>query len=140
MNGFLKLSFFITFSISTIVYATPNDNIGSDLTYNMSVHTGENNLKNIPVIVKLDGNNQKPLSKKYIKDVSVNAFDKAKKLNLKNPYSFKPREVVVEQVLDTIEIIAKYTAENSYGADVASEIRVVKFLGTDGNYYDKPQK
>jgi len=126
-------------TVSQGVFANTNDKITSNQSYNMSVITGDNSNKKILVKVELDGRHKIAVSKNYINDVAEVAFTRAKSSGLKNPYSLKPREVIVEQVSNTLEVIAKYTAENSYGADVPGEYRIVKFLGRDGLYHDKPE-
>ncbi|MDQ8951939.1 hypothetical protein RFH42_03090 [Acinetobacter rudis] len=137
----MKKLFIMTmiFVMSSVSFAATTDKIANNQTYKIEMRTGEDKSISVPITVIFDQRFEKSISKKYISDISNSAFEKAKKMNLKNPYSFKPREVTVEQVSNTLEFIAKYTAENSYGSDVIGEIRIVKFLWDDGLYHDKPQ-
>ncbi|BAP36684.1 hypothetical protein AS4_17440 [Acinetobacter guillouiae] len=134
-----KFLLMIALLFSSNTFAVNEKMIEKDQVFNISVIDGNNSSKSVQVKVLMDGKINQPISKKYINSVSEAAFNKAKKSNLKNEYSFKPREVIVEQVSDTLEFIVKYTAENSYGADVVNEIRVLKFLGSDRKYHDKPE-
>ncbi|MFV5145407.1 hypothetical protein ACNKGR_18945 [Acinetobacter baumannii] len=72
---------------------------------------------NISVITVIDPNIGTAFKKEHFSE-HIFCICFREKIGLKNPYSFKPRSVIVKQEGALLKIGLEYTAQNSYGADV----------------------
>lgn len=115
------------------------DYIKSDTHYNLPFNDSNGSKLKTFVMVKLDPSLNIPISKSEISKNLNFAFEMIK-MRLKNPYSFKPREVAVEQKGVILKYIVKYTAQNSYGADVVDIEGRTMYLWGDGKYHLEPSK
>lgn len=87
--------------------------------------------------VQLDSKISIPLSKSELEQ-NIYFVSELIKIKLKNPYSYKPRDILAKQSGVDLEIIIRYTAQNSYGADVVGIDAHSVYLWGDGKYHAKP--
>lgn len=113
------------------------DLIKADKSYNY-IFDGDNK-STVSIIIKMDSAIDIPLSKSEVEGNLELPFSLIKQ-KLKNPYSFKPRTVVVKQSGTSLEYAVKYTAQNSYGADVVGVDKTEMYLWSDGKYHTNPSK
>lgn len=129
----------ITNASKNIKKSNLKDLIKTDTSFNLMVENDEGGKSKVLIIVKLDPALNVPISKSAL-EKNFNFVLELIKIKLKNPYSLKPREVVVKQSSTKLEYIVKYTAQNSYGADVVGLDGRSLYLWSDGKYHPEPSK
>lgn len=103
----------------------------SDFTVNAK--DGDGNKKIITVKVKYDDENKKEIDQKRIESL----IDKTSiriKSGLKNEYSYVPRSAMISQQGLSFLVNLKYTAENSYGANVVNTFGQNFVMKEDGSF------
>lgn len=86
--------------------------------------------------IKIDEKIGVPLVKSEV-EKNLNFASQMIQVGLKNPYSYKPREILVKQDNLEVEYIIKYTAKNSYGGEVVGVNGYSFYLKEDGKYHAK---
>jgi len=111
--------------------------IRADTYFDSFVLDGNGQKTKANVGVKLDDKISIPLSKSELEQ-NIYFVSELIKIKLKNPYSYKPRDILAKQSGVNLEIIIRYTAQNSYGADVVGVDAHSVYLWGDGKYHAKP--
>lgn len=111
--------------------------IGTDTSFDSLVLDGNGNKIKAKVGVQLDSKISIPLSRSELEQ-NIYFVSELIKIKLKNPYSYKPRDILAKQNGVNLEIIIRYTAQNSYGADVVGIDAHSVYLWADGKYHAKP--
>lgn len=101
--------------------------------YREIIKNGEGEKKEVNIYVELDDSVNIPLSKAALKN-EINFTSEMSKIYLKNPYSYVPRDILVKQSQENVEISIRYTAKNSYNADVVGNYSKLFKLNKDGTY------
>lgn len=127
---------FINNAIANIKKSKDKDIIKSDVSYKVLLEDGEGKKVNVDVFIKLDKDLPIPLFKKDLLK-NINFTSELIKLGLKNPYSYKPREILIEQEGVALKVIIRYTGTNSYGGQVVDIDRRYFYLANDGKYNPK---
>ncbi|EZQ10731.1 hypothetical protein [Acinetobacter sp. Ver3] len=113
------------------------DLIKTDTSFDLSLEDGEGNKRKSLMMVSLDKKNPIPLLRANLIS-NTNILSSVIKYKLKNPYSYKPREILATQQGDELEIIIKYTATNSYGAEVVGIDGRKFYLKASGEFNSTP--
>lgn len=102
---------------------------------NINIETEDGNKNKVPldVSVNLDKSKQRSLKVSEIKSMIANT-NFTIRIKLKNEYSYKPRSAMLDQKGDNIEVVMKYTATNSYGAETVGYDHANFKLGANGLY------
>jgi hypothetical protein len=109
----------------------------SDTSFEKIIKDGDKKDIKVNVYIKTDKNINIPLVKSEV-EKNLNFASQMIQMKLKNPYSYKPREILVKQDNLKAEYIIKYTAKNSYGGEVVGIDGYTFYLQEDGKYH--PQK
>ncbi|RKG37875.1 hypothetical protein [Acinetobacter sp. WCHAc060007] len=111
--------------------------IKTDTSFDSLVLDGNGKKVKANVGVRLDSKIPVPLSKSDLEQ-NIYFVSEMIKIKLKNPYSYRPRDILAKQDGTKLEIIIRYTAQNSYGADVVGIDAHSVYLWGDGKYHAKP--
>lgn len=121
------------FAIAALVLLSQATTVFAKTEFKVNALDGNGESKSINVIVSYEEENKKEIDQKRV-NLLVDKASKRIKAELKNEYSYIPRSATINQQGVAFMVKMKYTAKNSYGADVVSTVDHIFVMKDDGSF------
>ena len=121
------------FAIATLVLLSQSTSAFAQTEFKVNAVDGNGESKSINVKVSYEEDNKKEIDQKRV-NLLVDKTSKRIKAELKNEYSYVPRSATINQQGVAFMVKMKYTAKNSYGADVVNTTDQIFVMKEDGSF------
>ena len=121
------------FAIATLVLLSQSTLVFAQTEFKVNAVDGNGESKSINVKVSYEEDNKKEIDQKRV-NLLVDKTSKRIKAELKNEYSYVPRSATINQQGVAFMVKMRYTAKNSYGADVVNTTDQIFVMKDDGSF------
>lgn len=121
------------FAIATLVLLSQSTLVFAQTEFKVNAVDGNGESKSINVKVSYEEDNKKEIDQKRV-NLLVDKTSKRIKAELKNEYSYVPRSATINQQGVAFMVKMRYTAKNSYGADVVNTTDQIFVMRDDGSF------